>query len=247
MRTNLCKTCYNVLMTKVYSVILASGSGKRFDQNKPKQFAKIAGKTVLEHTLDVFENSSLIHEIILVINPHYRDLAEAVLADSHYKKIKKVLNGGQTRRESSFIGVGSIGEDSAKVLIHDAVRPFVPERVIKDCVDALDKYSAAGVAIKSADTIIRVNDRNIIEAIPERKYMMRIQTPQAFRAGVIKKAHELAAQDESTEFTDDCGLVVKYNLAEVYVVEGEEANIKITYPQDICLAENLLKMCRNGG
>ncbi len=231
-------------MEKVYSIILASGKGERFNSNKPKQFLEIEGKTILEHTLDVFENNNLIDEIILVINPLYRDLAEEVI--KNYRKITKILDGGKTRKDSSFIGVNSIDDNNAKVLIHDAVRPFVPERIIKDCVAALDRYRAVGVAIKSADTIIRINDENIIESIPERKYMMRIQTPQAFRLGVIKKAHELTLQDENTGFTDDCGLVVKYSLTDVYVVNGEETNIKITYPEDIYLAEKIIKERKAG-
>ena len=229
-------------MGKVYSIILASGKGERFDYYKPKQFIKIAGKTLLEHTLDAFENNSAIDEIILVINPLCKDLTENIIINNHYKKIKKILNGGETRKESSFIGINSINEDDAKVLIHDAVRPFVSDRIINECVEALDRFSAVDVAIKSADTIIQINDKHIINNIPQRNYMMRGQTPQAFRVGLIKKAHELSQKEENFEFTDDCGLIVKYNLADVYVVNGEETNIKITYPEDIFLADKLFQI-----
>jgi len=229
-------------MEKVYSIILASGKGERFDYYKPKQFIKIAGKTLLEHTLDAFENNSAIDEIILVINPLCKDLTENIIINNHYKKIKKILNGGETRKESSFIGVNSINDDDAKVLIHDAVRPFISDRIINECVEALDRFSAVDVAIKSADTIIQINDENIINNIPQRNYMMRGQTPQAFRVGLIKKAHELSEKEGNFEFTDDCGLIVKYNLADVYVVNGEETNIKITYPEDIFLADKLFQI-----
>lgn len=232
----------DMFMGKVYSVILASGKGERFDYYKPKQFIKIAGKTILEHTLDAFENNNSIDEIILVINPDYKDLTEQILINNHYKKIKKVLNGGETRKESSFVGINAIDDDEAKVLIHDAVRPFVSDRIINECVEALDKFSAVDVAIKSSDTIIQINDEHIINHIPQRNYMMRGQTPQAFRVGLIKKAHELSAQEENFEFTDDCGLIVKCNLGDVYVVNGEETNIKITYPEDIFLADKLFQI-----
>lgn len=224
---------------KNYGIILASGTGTRYHGDIPKQFVKIAGKTVLEHTLDVFEKSKYIDSIILVITPAYREMAEEILLNNNYSKISKLLNGGETRKDSSCIGISSIEDEEAYVTIHDCARPFLTERILKDCAEALKKYDAVDVAIPSADTIIKVKDE-IIENIPERKYLMRGQTPQCFRLSVIKKAHELAKDD--TNFTDDCGLVVKYNLSEVYVVEGENENIKITYPSDIYMADRLFQV-----
>ena len=224
---------------KNYGIILASGTGTRYKSDIPKQFVKIAGKTVLEHTLDIFEKSKFVDNIILVITPEYRETAEEILLKNSYSKIIKLLNGGETRKESSFIGISSIEDEEANVIIHDCARPFLTERILKDCVKALDKYSAVDVAIPSADTIIKVND-NIIENIPERKSLMRGQTPQCFKLSLIKKAHELSKGD--TNFTDDCGLIVKYNLAEVFVVEGDLENIKITYPSDIYMADRLFQV-----
>ena len=224
---------------KNYGIILASGTGKRYHSDIPKQFVKIAGKTVLEHTLDVFEKSKFIDSVILVITPDYREMAEEILLKNNYSKIVKLLNGGETRKESSCIGISSIEDEEANVIIHDCARPFLTERILKDCAEALKKYDAVDVAIPSADTIIKVKDE-IIENIPERKYLMRGQTPQCFKLSLIKKAHELSKNDSN--FTDDCGLVVKYGLAEVYVVEGENENIKITYPSDIYMADRLFQV-----
>ncbi len=225
---------------KNYGIILASGSGVRFGSETPKQFIKIAGKTVLEHTIELFEKAQKIDEIIVVISPEYRYVFEDILLKNNYKKITKVLNGGATRKESSYIGISSISEKEANVLIHDCARPFLSQRIISDCVKALQKYDAVDVAIKSADTIIQVDKNNIIKNIPERSCMQRGQTPQCFKLSVIKKAHELANKDNN--FTDDCGLIVKYNLGKVYVVEGENDNIKITYPEDIFLADKLFQI-----
>ena len=226
-------------MLKNYGIILASGTGTRYKSDVPKQFVKIAGKTVLEHTLDIFEHTHYIDNIIIVITPEYRQTAEEILLKNKYKKIIKLLNGGETRKESSFIGISSIEDSEANVIIHDCARPFLSERILKDCTDALKQYDAVDVAIPSADTIIKVKD-NIIENIPERKSLMRGQTPQCFKLSVIKKAHELSKNDSN--FTDDCGLVVKYGLGKVYVVEGDMENIKITYPSDIYMADRLFQV-----
>lgn len=224
---------------KNYGIILASGTGSRYKSDVPKQFVKIAGKTVLEHTLDIFENSAYIDAVILVITPDYRQLAEEILLKNNFKKVIKLLNGGETRKESSYIGISSIDDKEANVIIHDCARPFLTERIIKDCAEALKQYDAVDVAIPSADTIIKVQD-NVIENIPDRKFLMRGQTPQCFKLSVIKKAHNLSENDSN--FTDDCGLIVKYGLGKVFVVEGDMENIKITYPSDIYMADRLFQV-----
>lgn len=224
---------------KNYGIILASGTGTRYKSDIPKQFIKIAGKTVLEHTLDVFEKNKYINSIILVITPDYRHFAQEILLKNNYTKIEKLLNGGDTRKESSFIGISSIEEPEANVLIHDCARPFISDKTIEKCINALKDYDAIDVAIPSTDTIVKIND-NVIESIPDRKTLMRGQTPQCFKLSLIKKAHELSANDSN--FTDDCGLIVKYNLGKVYVVEGEMENIKITYPSDIFMADKLFQV-----
>ena len=224
---------------KNYGIILASGTGSRYNSDIPKQFIKIAGKTVLEHTIEVFENAVDIDEIILVITPDYRHVAENLLLKNNYKKVTKLLNGGETRKDSSYIAITSINDDEANVLIHDCARPFLSQRIIKDCVKALETYQAVDVASPSADTIIKVKD-GVIDSIPNRSELKRGQTPQCFKLSLIKKAHEMSAGDNN--FTDDCGLVNKYNLADVYVVDGEGENIKITYPEDIFMADRLFQI-----
>ena len=224
---------------KNYGIILASGNGSRYKNSLPKQFVKIAGKTVLEHTIEIFENSDKISSIVIVVTPEYRELAESILLKNNYKKVEKLLNGGSTRKESSHIGILSIEEDEANVVIHDCARPFLTQQIINNCVEALDHYDAVDVAIPSADTIIEVED-NVIKNIPDRSRLMRGQTPQCFKLSVIKKAHDISKNDSN--FTDDCGLILKYGLGTVYVVEGDIKNIKITYPSDIYLADRLFQM-----
>ena len=225
---------------KNYGIILASGSGSRFGADIPKQFVKIAGKTILEHTIEVFEKAEKINEIIVVITPEYRLIAEEILLKNHYKKVTKLLNGGETRKESSYIGISSIDDEEANVLIHDCARPFLTQKIISECIEALDTYNAVDVAIPSTDTIVQINEHNIIKEIPNRAVLRRGQTPQCFKLSIIKKAHELSKND--INFTDDCGLIVRYNLADVYVVDGDVENIKVTYPSDIFMADRLFQI-----
>ncbi|PKR86274.1 2-C-methyl-D-erythritol 4-phosphate cytidylyltransferase [Heyndrickxia camelliae] len=229
---------------KNHVIILASGNGERLGNHIPKQFIKISGKTIIEHTIEVFENNINIDEITIVVNPNYKTVMEDILLKNHYKKVKRLLNGGKTRKESSFIGLSGMN-DSDKVLIHDAVRPFVSERIINDCFKALERYNAVDVAITTADTIIKINEDELIEDIPDRNTLRRGQTPQAFRVGIIKKAHIMSQSDDFNSVTDDCGLVVKYNLADVFVVNGETKNIKITYKEDLYLADRLFQLNSN--
>ncbi|HPZ09727.1 MAG TPA: 2-C-methyl-D-erythritol 4-phosphate cytidylyltransferase [Candidatus Eremiobacteraeota bacterium] len=227
-------------MSKVYGLILASGTGERAGFPVPKQFIKVAGKTILEYSLDAFERSDKVDEIITIIHPEFKDLTEKIIKNK-YKKVTKVLKGGRIRQESSYRGIYAIDDEHSFVLIHDGVRPFISQKIIDNCIDALKYYDAVAVAIPSVDTLIEINDSKFICHIPDRRSIMRVQTPQAFKLGIIKKAHNLALIDKEVEFTDDCSLVLKYKCAEVYVVNGEERNIKITYPEDLLMFEKFLE------
>lgn len=227
---------------KVIAVILAAGVGERAGHHLPKQFIKIAGKTVVEHTLDAVERCRDVDDVYVVVHARFRHIMESILERCRYRKVAKLLNGGDTRQESSRIAAGAIRDNRAKVLVHDAVRPFVSDEIIRNCVLALDAHAAVDVAVPASDTIIQVDERRFIRDIPERAGMYRGQTPQAFRAGVLKQAHRLAVREKASNFTDDCGLVLHYGLAPVFVVRGEQKNIKITYPEDIFLADKLFQL-----
>ena len=225
---------------KNIAIILASGVGERSGLDIPKQFVKIGGKTVLEHTMGVFDTHPKIDEIIIVTNKNYIEEVKGI-AELFQKNIC-VTEGGETRRESSFKGLCQIKDEDAKVLIHDAVRPFLNKKIIDDCLEALDKYDAVDVAVKSADTIIKINEESIIEDIPNRNSLRRGQTPQAFKLNVIRQAHEFAIKEKNINVTDDCGLIIKFNLGKVFVVDGDDYNMKITYPIDVAIADKLFQL-----
>ncbi len=227
---------------KIYAIILASGTGSRFGLDLPKQFYKLKNKTIFEYSVETFENHPKIDGIIIVSNPDYIDLTKKIIMKNHYKKEIKILKGGKTRQESSFIGISAIKEDNAKILIHDAVRPFIDSETISKCIYALKTNDAINVGIESSDTIVEVNNENFIVNVPERKNIVRCQTPQCFSLEIIKKAHILAKKDKYNKSTDDCSLILKYNLAKIFVIKGSNLNIKITYPFDIKIAEEIIKI-----
>lgn len=224
------------------AIILASGSGARFRSDIPKQFLKLAGKTVLEHTLDVFEQHPRIDEIIVVVAADTRLLTQEIIGNAGYRKVRKIVLGGATRQASSAAGIAAVVGDEHKVLVHDAVRPLLDAVTIDRCLDALDTHDAVDTGIASPDTIIRVNATAAIADIPDRSTLRLGQTPQAFRAGLLRRAHALAAADPALHVTDDCGLILHYGLAAVHVVAGDVNNIKITYPSDIYLADRLFQL-----
>lgn len=232
---------------KNIAVILAGGVGQRLGYNIPKQFLKVAGKKVIEHTLDVFQKNELIDEIAVVSHPDYISYIEDIAIKGEYPKLKKILNGGQERYHSSLSAIKAYDED-VNLIFHDSVRPLVNDRIINDCIQALQKYDAVDVAIKTTDTIISVGSESFIDSIPQRSLLRNGQTPQAFKKSVIERAYELALQDPDFITTDDCGVVLKY-LPEVpiYVVDGEQFNIKLTYKEDLFLLDKLfqLKMMTN--
>lgn len=224
------------------AIVLASGSGTRFESDSPKQFLKLAGRSVLEHTLETFESHPRIDEIIVVIAAEHRLLAEEIVCKAGFSKVKAIVAGGATRQESSAAGVAAVADDGSKVLVHDAVRPLLIHATITRCLDALDEYDAVDTGIPSPDTVIRVADDLSIADIPDRAQLRLGQTPQGFHAGLLRRAHAKAAVDPDLKVTDDCGLILRYKLGKVHVVAGDLNNIKITYPSDIYLADRLFQL-----
>lgn len=212
---------------KNYAIILASGFGTRFESKIPKQFTKIGEKTVIEKCVEAFEINDYIDNIIVVTNPNYIEITHKLL--SGFKKVVKIVSGGETRRQSSYIGICELSDD-ANVFIHDCARPFVSQRIINNCALALKKYAAVTTAVSVTDTIIET-ENDFIKNIPNRSLIKKNQTPQCFRLSLIKKAYEKAP--ENIIFTDDCSVVLYSKLSDIYVVEGDEKNIKITYSSDL--------------
>ena len=227
------------------AIILAGGTGSRLGYSIPKQFYKVAGKTVIEHTIDAFERNSHIDEIAIVIHPQYRNEIDDLIVRNPWKKVKKVLSGGSERYMSSLSAIQAYADNPDDNLIfHDAVRPLVSNRIIDDVVDALQHHNAVDVAVPATDTIIQVDPSGeIITDIPNRRFLRRGQTPQAFKVKTIQKAYQIALQDPDFVSSDDCGTVIRYLPEEkVFVVNGEESNMKLTYKEDSYLLDKLFQL-----
>ena len=229
---------------RMVAVVLGGGVGQRLGAGMPKQLLTLGGTTLIERCVAAFEAAPGVEEVLVVMARGYTGQVEALLA-GRYRKVTAVIEGGQTRPDSTrtalaAIAAGGAGGDDCGVLLHDAARPLVDQRIIADCVAALREHDAAGVAVPASDTMV-VTGNGVMQSMPRRETLHRCQTPQCFRLSVITRAHELAAADPGFSPTDDCGVVMRYLPdVPVHIVPGSERNIKVTYAQDLAVAEALL-------
>lgn len=227
-----------------HAIILAAGSGDRFENEIPKHLSKFCGLTVLEHTLKIFNNSELINSITIVTRE--KDILLVEKLSLNFPKVCRVLTGGSDRIESAFLGLNSlVCNKYDNVLIHDAARPLIKESIINDCIKKLKRYKAVNTIVDSQDTIVQVQN-NIVSSFPERKITKKGQTPQGFKYYLIYDCHKKARNLNKEKYdllTDDCGIVNKfYPNEKISYIYGDESNIKITYPQDIFLADKLMQI-----
>ena len=226
----------------------AGGRGMRMGSNIPKQFLTLGDVPLLVHALQIFEFSSIISEIILVVPED--DCAycrENIVRYYGLKKTYRIIGGGRRRQDSVLNGVQATNPNSDIVVVHDAVRPFVTERMIADSVEAARKHGAAIVAIPLRDTLKRASPDGLIEGTLNREELWLAQTPQAFRRDILLRAHELSEAD-GVDATDDAFLVERMGLP-VGIVQGSFDNIKVTRPEDLqmgqaILAANQTESCR---
>ena len=231
---------------KNVAVLLAGGVGVRVGLDVPKQLVKIAGRPIMEHTLAVLDAHPDVDEVIVLMAPGHLDPVRAMVRNGGYEKVTAILEGAATRNETTRRALDALGEGDCRVLLHDAVRPLLSPRIISDCFEALETYDAVDVAIPSADTIIEVGEDNTIKEIPPRAALRRGQTPQAFRASVLKDAYAKAALDPAFVATDDCTVVLRYRPdVPIWVVAGDERNMKVTEPIDLYLADKLFQLTQS--
>lgn len=232
------------------AIILAGGMGSRIGGTTPKQLLPLEdGRSILEHSVDAFEQAACIDEIAIVMHPDWMEEAKQLCERNSWSKVKMIIPGGSERWESSWHailaymdyngeGLPVTGDGgSVSLWFHDAARPFVSQRILADVAKALEEHEAVTVAVPVTDTLyqVRVNgERLMVNGVPLRSEYMRAQTPQAFHIELVTSAYLKAIEAEDGLATDDVGIVRKYEPKHpIFIVEGEEANRKITYVEDI--------------
>lgn len=223
-------------LMKNVAIVLAAGQGKRMNSKVQKQFLLIKEKPVLYYTLNAFETSPLISEIILVTGKDEIEYCQKEIVEKYgFEKVGKIVAGGKERYHSVFEGIKAIDE-ADYVLIHDGARPFVDAEIISRACDAVKEHRACVVGMPVKDTIKIADDQGFAAQTPDRRKVWQVQTPQAFEYHLIKEAYGKLLVDEPEGITDDAMVVETMTNHKVKLVEGSYRNIKITTPEDLGIA-----------
>ncbi|MCG8482297.1 MAG: 2-C-methyl-D-erythritol 4-phosphate cytidylyltransferase [Clostridia bacterium] len=225
------------------AIILAAGKGTRMKRDMNKQYLMLKDKPIMAQTIDVFEKCLLIDEIILVINENERGFCQRIILEKYkFKKIAKVIGGGDERQRSVYNGLSAINKDTEIVIIHDGARPLVTSRIIEKCLKGAMAYGAVSAGVPIKETIKIMTKDKFVDYTPDREDVWITQTPQAFKTETIRAAHLLAI-DQKILGTDDA-MLVEHMGVKVKMLEGDYENIKITTPEDLIAAEAILNYKR---
>jgi 2-C-methyl-D-erythritol 4-phosphate cytidylyltransferase len=221
-----------------YAIIVAGGTGSRMKSDVPKQFLLLKGRPVLMHTIEAFHYSDLRPEIILVLNAafisHWNDLC----LEHHFNIPYKIVNNGEQRFHSVRNALDLVADDSL-VAVHDAVRPIVDNELITRSYRLAEQCGAIIPVVTSKDSVRRKTGDSSVSM--NREEILLVQTPQVFQSKLLKRAY---LQEYNSNFTDDASVVERLG-AEVQTIEGSYQNIKITYPEDLLVAEIYLNSISN--
>ena len=220
-----------------HTIIVAAGVGNRMGTDLPKCYLTIGGQSVIARTVSVFDCMKSCASITVVIHKDHGDLARAALKD--FPNVKFVV-GGDTRQDSVRMGLQSLAHLSNDdiILIHDGARPFIADEMIAQLVEKISETGAASVGIPVVDSMRHAPENNVIESIVSRDKVFAMQTPQGFRAGIIRTAH-----NQKINATDDAELVM-HTGHDVHIVLGDRRNFKITTKDDLVMAELMVNAMR---
>ena len=219
------------------AVIVAAGSSQRMGSDKI--MADLGGIPVLVRTLRAFQRSDVVKEIIVVTRAEKIEEIADLCKNHGIDKVSKVICGGATRTESCLAGVSEVDSKAKLIAIHDGARPLVSQDLILRTVYAAQEHMAAVPAIKSTDTLKLVDQNSLVIGGVDRERTVRVQTPQVFRADLIKGALT-DAMNKKLKLTDDCSAMERIGV-KTYVVPGDEDNIKLTTPRDFLIARSILE------
>lgn len=226
--------------------IVAGGSGSRMGNTAlPKQFLDLCGKPVIVHTIQKFLDNSMTDIVIVGINPDWRDYMEKLKNQYFPDNEKLVITDGGSDRNKTILNIVTALEklgakDDCILVTHDAVRPFLTDRMICESIKSMENFDICTTAIPATDTIVCSENGVTVNDFPLRKTMFQEQTPQTFRTGIFKKVYFSLSDDERKDITDACKLFYMFGY-EVKLIKGDVSNIKLTYSNDLITAEFLIK------
>lgn len=220
---------------KRYAIIVAGGTGTRMGADIPKQFLLLAGKPILMHTLERFADPKLNCSIVLVLPkdqiPFWKDLMQ----QHKFNTPHQIVEGGELRFDSVKNGISTVEEEDALVAIHDGVRPLITRAIIEDSFIQAEKYKSAVVSVQPKDSLRFVDEKGN-KAVVRDQYRV-IQTPQTFQLNYLREGYQ---KPYTNLFTDDAAVFESLGFS-INLIDGSYSNLKITTPEDLLVAENILK------
>lgn len=227
----------------VYAAVLAGGSGLRMGGNMPKQFLCVADRPIIIRSIDAFLMSGSVDRIFVAVSEDFLDYTKDLIGKYiGQSDVITIVPGGKNRNETLLNVLHNIPgiSDDDVILTHDAVRPFIDKRIIDDNISAARKYGACNTVVPAVDTILRSSDGKFIESVPVRSEIFHAQTPQSFGVKKLLSLYEKLSDEEMETFTDSCSVFLSAG-ERVFLVTGDRNNIKLTYPEDMERAENIIK------
>ena len=231
------------------AVIFAGGTGQRMhSKDVPKQFLKMRKKPIIIYTLEIFDNHPEIDAIVISCVGSHIEYLNELIYKYRIEKVKKIVPGGETGQMSIFHGLEAAKEisngENSIVLIHDGVRPLINDKVISDNIACVKKNGSAITTGTVQETILVVNDAELIESVPERSHSRVAKAPQSFWLNDILNAHYQAQLDGNRNYIDSCTLMKSYGYR-LFLVDGPSENIKITTPSDFFIMRAVLDAQEN--
>ena len=229
---------------KCTAIILSAGQGKRMGTAIQKQYIELSGKPIIFYTLDAFQKSRIIEDIVLVVGAGQESwVRDEIVEKYQITKVRAVIPGGKERYDSVWAGLQWIREQKEKpeyVFIHDGARMFVDEQILARGYENVEKFGACVAGMPSKDTIKLVDEEQFAVSTPPRKLVWAVQTPQIFKTDLIENAYAKLMEEVPDNITDDAMVVEQMMKMPVKLYEGSYENIKITTPEDLEIAEVFL-------
>ena len=225
---------------KITAVILSAGSGKRMHADRPKQYLDLCGRPVIAWTIEAFERCPRVSDIVLVAGENDIGYCRREVVEKYgFSKVRKIVPGGDERGDSVLLGLRASDPETAYALVHDGARPLIDQGTLDKVIDGVIRYHAAVPGIPAKDTVKVVDEEEFVMSTPQRSTLRLMQTPQAFSYRLILDAYEKIHR-EGIQVTDDSMAAEYAGGVKVRIVEGSPRNIKITTPEDLVFAEELL-------